>query len=75
MNGNILSKLKEIFAKKSVFNNISIIGKSDENFESIFNLKEIVSKIEIESDVVEETLNTDQVFDKLVSKIKDYENS
>ena len=43
----------------------------------VFLILEIVSKIEIEleSDVVEETLNTDQVFDKLVSKIKDYENS
>ena len=39
VNGNILSKLKEIFAKKSDFNNISIVGKNDKNFESIFNLR------------------------------------
>lgn len=72
MTERIKNKFSEILRRKNEFQEITIIGRSDEGFESIFNLEEVVSKLIIDVPIREETnlLEPSLVFNLLTSKIK-----
>ena len=68
----IINKLKALFGRKEEFKEITVIGRSDENFESIFNINEIINAIYIDIDCSNETklLDEKNVFAVLINKIK-----
>lgn len=74
--GNVTDKIKAIFNsllnRKNEFETITVVGRNDENLESVFNLDEIVNKLSIEVNDFEESklLNPDTVFVALIDKIK-----
>ncbi|EKE18532.1 MAG: hypothetical protein ACD_9C00304G0002 [uncultured bacterium] len=73
----IKQKFNSLIGRKSEFENIVVIGQSDENFESIFNLREIASNIylEIEVDKESKQLDYESVFSLLILKIKEHESN
>lgn len=70
------SLLKEVFQKKAAFKNITIVGRTSDKFESVFNMEEITSRITIETPLEQSTQKTDNelLFTKLISKIKSDED-
>lgn len=75
-NTNLTERLKDkiskIISRKSEFQEITIVGRSTEGFESVFNLEEVISKVSIDAPVDEETNLFDPaiVFNLLTSKIR-----
>lgn len=72
----IIKKITSLIGRKNEFENITVIGRSDENFESIFNINEIISKILISIDIRDESklLDKETIFSALISKIKQNES-
>lgn len=68
----IINKIKALIGRRDDFKDITVIGRSDENFESIFNINEIISKINIDIDCSDEAqlLDEKNVFAVLINKIK-----
>jgi len=68
----IKDKFNKVLGRKSDFQEVTIIGRSDEGFESIFNLEEVISKLVIDVLAQEKTnlLNPTIVFNILIAKIK-----
>jgi len=68
----IKSKLRSLIGKKDEFNDITVIGRSDENLDSTFNLNEITSRVQIDipTNQASELLNPNEVFLTLINKIK-----
>ncbi|BBO18434.1 conserved hypothetical protein [Candidatus Brocadia pituitae] len=68
----IVNKLKVLIGRKVEFKDITVIGRSDEDFESIFNINEIISAINIDIDCSDEAKLLDEkiVFAVLIKKIK-----
>lgn len=68
----IINKLKALIERSYDFKDITVIGRSDEDFESIFNINGIISKIKIDIDCSNETqlLDEKNVFAVLINKIK-----
>lgn len=77
INEKIIAKIKALIERKNEFKNITIIGRTMEDFESIFNIAEIINKIPIIMEVDENTRKLDhkEVFELLISKIKENEKS
>jgi len=73
----IVQKFNSLIGKKDEFDDIVVIGRSDENFESIFNLHEIISKIsiEVEIDTESKKLDPEGVFSSLIEQIKEHEKN
>ncbi len=75
-NSSITDKIREKFngllAKKDNFQEIAVIGRSDEGFDTVFNLEEVVSKVTVNVgyDETSKHLNPESVFDALKQKIK-----
>ena len=72
MTDKILNKLKALIGRKRDFKDITVIGRSDDNFESIFNIDEIINSIYIDIDCNDEVklLDEKNVFAVLINKIK-----
>jgi len=72
MTDKILDKLKALIKRKKDFKDITVIGRGDNNFESIFNIDEIISAIYIDIDCGDEAklLDEKNVFAVLINKIK-----
>jgi hypothetical protein len=68
----IKAKLSNLFGKQNEFEDITVIGRSDEDFESTFNMNEITSKLQIDLPVDEKSklLDAATVFASLIKKIK-----
>jgi hypothetical protein len=68
----ILQKMSSLIERKNDFKNITIIGRTADTFESIFNMNEVVSKVNISVDTskINRKLNYETVFDLLIAKIK-----
>ena len=68
----IKDKFNQVLGRKGDFQEVTIIGRSDEGFESIFNLDEVISKLVIDVSVQEKTnlLDPTIVFNILIDKIK-----
>ena len=77
INEKIIEKIKSLFERKSDFKSITVIGRTAEDFESIFNISEIINKIFISVDVNNSTQKFDhnEVFESLISKIKQNEKT
>jgi len=73
MTTELLEKIKDIVGRKEIYKNITIIGRTTENFESIFNVQEIIGKINILILPLEKTQKFDdeEVYEKLVKKIEE----
>ena len=77
-NSNITDTIKEKFngliAKKENFQEVVVIGRSDEGFDTVFNLDEVVSKISVSvgSDETSKLLDPNLVFDAIIAKIKSH---
>lgn len=73
IDAKIIEKLNEILRKRVEFESITVVGRSDENFETVFNIEGITNKVSIEVETSEDPklLNADTVFDILVGKIKE----
>lgn len=69
---NIKKKFSAILNRKSEFKDVTVIGRSTEGFESIFNLEEVINKVVIDIPTQETTnlLDSGVVFNLLVAKIK-----
>lgn len=67
----VIEKVKSLLQNKSEFKEITVIGRSDENFENIFNLDEIVSKIliEVTENPDSKLLNDQEVFTGIIERI------
>lgn len=74
MTNQIIQKLKSLISRKNDFESIVVIGRTDENIESIFNLNEIVSKISVDIELNEESKQLDHeiVFNLLIINIKSH---
>lgn len=68
----IKEKFKSLIGRKDEFESITVIGRSDENFESVFNLGEIINKINVDVNEDGETQFVDpiEVFNRLIELIK-----
>ena len=68
----IKHKISDLLKRQVDFKDITVIGYSDENLESTFNMNEITSKILIDLSVDEKTklLDSAEVFASLISRIK-----
>ena len=68
----ILDKLKALIGQKKDFKSITVIGRGDENFVSIFNIEEIINAIYIDINCDNESrlLDEKNVFAALIDKIK-----
>lgn len=68
----IKDKFNQVLGRKGDFQEVTIIGRSDEGFESIFNLDEVISKLVIDVSVQGKTnlLDPTIVFNILIDKIK-----
>lgn len=68
----IINKFNALIGQRYNFKEITVIGRSDENFESIFNINEIINAIYIDIDCSNETklLDEKNVFAVLINKIK-----
>jgi hypothetical protein len=68
----ISDKLKALIGRKKDFKNITVIGRSDEDFVSIFNIEEIINAIYIDINCSDEIklLDENNVFAALINKIK-----
>ena len=69
---NLKNKLASIMKQRVQFKEITIIGRSDEGFESVFNLEEVINKITVDVSLQEKTnlLDCSIVFSLLTDKIK-----
>lgn len=70
---NLKDLFKKLINRKSEFESITVIGRNDENLESIFNLQEITNKLIVEVNEFGEgskLLNPEAVFRALIEKIK-----
>lgn len=69
----IKSKLSSLIGRKNEFSDITVIGCSDENLESTFNLEEISSKVQLDLPIIAESglLDSNNVFSSLINKIKE----
>lgn len=69
---NIINKFNALIGQRYNFKEITVIGRSDEDFESIFNINGIISRINIDIDCSNETqlLDEKNVFAVLINKIK-----
>lgn len=67
----ILAKINNLIGKKREFQSIVVVGKSDEDFESTFNLSEVINTISIEVSVDEHSklVDDDSIFSLLIEKI------
>ncbi len=72
ISSNAINKLKSLLGRKNDFEKITVIGRNDENLESVFNIGEIVNKLTIQIEVDDNTRLCDQhiVFNELLSKVK-----
>lgn len=72
----IIAKLKLLIGRKNEFKNITVIGRNDHNFESMFNIDEVINRITIEADVDDKTelFEHKSVFKLLIDKITGDEN-
>lgn len=68
----IKTKLNDLLGRKHEFKDITVIGRSDEDFESTFNLEEITSKviIDVPTNEIHKLFEAGHVFDGLIKKIK-----
>lgn len=68
----IKNKFATILGRRSEFQEVTIIGRSEEGFESMFNLEEVVSRIVIDISTQKQInlLDSGLVFGLLISKIK-----
>lgn len=71
----IRKKLYEIINKKEDFDEICVVGRSDEDFETIFNTEGIVSKLLITVPLIKETQQFDdgEVFQEITRQIKSHD--
>lgn len=72
MTDGLKNKLTSLMKQRVQFKEITIIGRSDEGFESVFSLEEVVNKIIIDVSLQEKTnlLDCSIVFSLLTDKIK-----
>jgi hypothetical protein len=68
----IKKKFNELIGKKGEFQDITVIGRSDEGFDAVFNLEEVISKISIDvgSDSKSKLFDPNEVFEALINIIK-----
>lgn len=72
ISGNLKQKLASVMRQKVQFKEITIIGRSDEGFESVFNLEEVINKITVDIPLQDKTnlLDCALVFERVVARIK-----
>lgn len=68
----IKKKFNELLGRRTEFQDITVIGRSDEGLDTIFNLDEVISKISVEvgSDSKSKLSDSDDVFGALINVIK-----
>ncbi len=68
----MLSKIQALLKQKDRFEKIVVIGRSEENLESTFNLNEIVTKIDIivPTNKEDRIFDHETVFDRLIQEVK-----
>jgi hypothetical protein len=68
----IMNKLNSLIGRKTEFDKISVIGRNDQNFESVFNTDEVINRVLITAEVDEKTeqYEPQSVFNLLISQIK-----
>lgn len=73
----IKEKIQSLLKHKNEFEDLVITGRNEENFESVFNLKGIVTKIGIKVNLDAKTneLDYEEVFQKLTEQIKEHEKN
>lgn len=66
-------KIRAIYNKRECFKNITIIGRTSDKFEKIFNIEEVVGKLSLNITIDTNTklFNKDEVFTSLITKIKE----
>ncbi len=71
----IIDKLNFLKKHKNEFDEITIIGRGDDNFESIFNMNEVITKvvIKVRIDNKSKLFDEQEVFQSLIDKIKEDE--
>ena len=76
INDKIVSQLKKLIGMKDEFDEMTVVGRNENDFESIFNLEEIASKVyvSVPTDEKSKQINPDSVFNALISKITSHEN-
>ncbi|MCK9345167.1 MAG: hypothetical protein M0P64_03575 [Candidatus Pacebacteria bacterium] len=75
INDKIKTRIREMLGRKSDFQDVSVVGRSDEGLDTIFNLEEVISRIHVEvvADNKSKLLDPVEVFDSLISNINKYE--
>jgi hypothetical protein len=68
----IKEKLNQLISQKDNFNEITVVGKSDDGLDTVFNLEEVISKakIQVESDEVAQLVDPAKVFSAICEQIK-----
>lgn len=68
----IIEKIRALIGRKKDFKNITIIGRTSDEFESIFNIDEIINKVSIwiEPDLNTQKIDCEIVFNSLINNIK-----
>lgn len=69
----VFGKIRQLVDRKSELKSLTIVGRTDQKFENIFNVNDIVSKITIdcELDLITQILDPNQVFDNLIGQLKE----
>lgn len=73
--GTIKEKLKQLLSQKENFTEVTVIGRSDEGLDTVFNLEEVVSKIKIQvaADEITKLVDPEIVFATVNSHIKSHD--
>ena len=68
----IKQKFNSLIGRKSEFQDITVIGRSDEGLDTIFNLDEVISKISVDvgADSKSKLVNPEEVFDAVIKIVK-----
>jgi hypothetical protein len=68
---------QKLFNRKSDYEKLTIVGRVNDNFESIFNLDGIINKISVATNLDENTKNINELdlFESLINKIKQNEKT
>jgi hypothetical protein len=76
VSAKIIDLLKEAFNAKSAYKNITVIGRTTDKFESMFNMNEVVSKISLRASLEESTqkIESSLLFIQIINRIKQDEN-
>lgn len=73
----IKNKIEGVMGRSADYEKLTIVGRINDNFESVFNINGIVNKVVASAtlDINTKKINESELFDSLINKIKQNENT